>query len=131
MAFVRSKVVAGHQYYQLVENYRHDGKHRQRVLAHLGKHATLGGAIDDAAARVDAAKEAAREDRRRARRLLEGYARRHPEKLDRDGRPPCSHARYWGCLKRADEALREAARVEERYRMLRKLRGDEQAFDAS
>ncbi len=131
MAFVRSKIVAGHQYYQLVENYRQDGKHRQRVLAHLGKHATLGEAIDDAAARVDLMKKAAREDRVRAHRVLEGYARRHPEKLDQDGRPPCSHARYWGCLKRADEALREAARLEERYRMLRKLCGDEQAFDTS
>ena len=45
MSFVRKKVVGQREYYQLVENYREDGAHRQRVLAHLGKHATLEDAI--------------------------------------------------------------------------------------
>ena len=45
MAFVRKKRSGGHDYYQLVENYREDGKHKQRVLAYLGKHATVEDAI--------------------------------------------------------------------------------------
>ena len=46
MAFIRTKQVEGREYRQLVENYREDGKHRQRVLAHLGKHETLEEAIE-------------------------------------------------------------------------------------
>jgi hypothetical protein len=47
MAFVRSKVVDGRTYYQLVHNYRSAGKHRQKVLCHLGKHSSLALAIED------------------------------------------------------------------------------------
>lgn len=46
MAFVRTKRVGEREYRQLVENYREDGRHRQRVLAHLGKHETLEEAIE-------------------------------------------------------------------------------------
>lgn len=45
MAFVRYKTVKGRRYYQLVRNYREDGKHRQRVLCHLGQHESLDEAI--------------------------------------------------------------------------------------
>ena len=45
---IREKRSGGHDYYQLVENYREGGKHRQRVLAYLGKHAT----VEDAAAEL-------------------------------------------------------------------------------
>ena len=45
MAFVRKKRVGKREYYQLVENYRENSAHRQRVLAHLGKHATVEDAI--------------------------------------------------------------------------------------
>jgi hypothetical protein len=38
--FVRTKKVQGREYRQLVENYREDGRHRQRVMVHLGKHET-------------------------------------------------------------------------------------------
>ncbi len=44
MAFIRTKVVKGHKYYQLVENYRdkeRNGKHRQRVIHHLGKYVSV------------------------------------------------------------------------------------------
>jgi hypothetical protein len=41
VAFVRTKRVGEHEYRQLVENYRENGHHRQRVLAHLGHHDTL------------------------------------------------------------------------------------------
>jgi hypothetical protein len=37
MAFVRTKKVGGTDYAQVVENYREDGKVRQRVLLHLGR----------------------------------------------------------------------------------------------
>ena len=130
MAFVRSKNVNGRRYYQLVENYREGGKHRQRVLAHLGKHPTLKDAINDIVARADALTEAAGRDRERARQLAASYGRRHPENLDQHGRPPWSHTHYWGCVRRADKAYREAARLEERYWLLRELYGNEQAFGA-
>jgi hypothetical protein len=45
VAFVRTKRVDGREYKQLVENYRESGEHRQRVLAHLGQHETVEGAI--------------------------------------------------------------------------------------
>ena len=47
MAFVRAKVVEGYTYYQLVHNYREAGKHRQKVLCHLGKHSSLDKAVED------------------------------------------------------------------------------------
>jgi hypothetical protein len=47
MAFVRSKVVEGHTYYQLVQNHREAGKHRQKVLCHLGRYSSLALAIED------------------------------------------------------------------------------------
>lgn len=45
MAFVRHKKVKGHKYYQLVRNYREQGKHCQEVLWHLGLHDSLEEAI--------------------------------------------------------------------------------------
>lgn len=45
MAFVRRKNVRGYTYYQLVRNYREEGKHRQEMLAHLGHHESLEAAI--------------------------------------------------------------------------------------
>jgi hypothetical protein len=36
MAFIRKKTVNGKEYAQVVENYREEGKVRQRVLLHLG-----------------------------------------------------------------------------------------------
>ena len=45
MAFVRRKKVHGYTYYQLVRNYREEGKHRQEMLAHLGHHESLEAAI--------------------------------------------------------------------------------------
>ena len=45
MAFVRTKQVGGKEYYQLVESRRVDGKPRQKVLMHLGTHATVDEAL--------------------------------------------------------------------------------------
>ena len=41
MAYVRKKRVGKYEYYQLVEGKRVDGKVRQRVIAHLGKHGSI------------------------------------------------------------------------------------------
>ena len=41
MAFVRIKRVDGKEYHQLVESRRVDGKPRQKVLLHLGQHASV------------------------------------------------------------------------------------------
>ena len=41
MAFVRKKRVGDHQYYQLVQSVRVDGKPRQKVLLHLDGHPTV------------------------------------------------------------------------------------------
>ena len=41
MAYVRKKKVGKYEYYQLVEGKRVDGKVRQRVIAHLGKHGSI------------------------------------------------------------------------------------------
>ncbi len=55
MAYVREKKVPGkagkvYSYYQLVENQRGvDGKVRQRVLVHLGKHESMEAARQSAA----------------------------------------------------------------------------------
>jgi hypothetical protein len=45
LAFVRIKRVDGGEYYQLVESRRVDGEPRQKVLLHLGHHATVDEAL--------------------------------------------------------------------------------------
>ena len=52
MAFVRRKKMHGKHYYQLVRNYREGGKHRQKVLCHLGVHDSIEAAIADAQQQV-------------------------------------------------------------------------------
>ena len=47
MAFITSKKVGHRMYLQVVENYRQDGKHRQRLLRHIGPYATLEHALAD------------------------------------------------------------------------------------
>jgi hypothetical protein len=46
MAFVRCKTVQGRKYYQVVRNYRENGKHHQEVLCHLGVHDSVEAAIE-------------------------------------------------------------------------------------
>ncbi len=43
--FVRKKRVRHEDYYQLVESHRVDGKPRQKVLLHLGRHPTVEAAL--------------------------------------------------------------------------------------
>jgi hypothetical protein len=49
VAYVRKKKVGKYEYYQLVEGKRVDGKVRQRVIAHLGKHDSIEAARQAAA----------------------------------------------------------------------------------
>jgi hypothetical protein len=53
MVFVRRKKMHGKHYYQLVRNYREAGKHRQKVLCHLGVHDSIEAAIADTQRQVD------------------------------------------------------------------------------
>jgi hypothetical protein len=73
LAFVRIKRIDGREYYQLVESRRVDGKPRQKVLMHLGDHAT----VDDALKRWP------REVGGLRRRGNDDAAYRLKEKLDR------------------------------------------------
>ena len=50
--FIQSKLVDGHKYFYLVENYRDKDKVRQRELAYLGKMPDIKSAIDELQAAV-------------------------------------------------------------------------------
>ncbi len=52
MVFVRRKKMGGKHYYQLVRNYREEGKHRQKVLCHLGIYDSIEAAIEGAKQKV-------------------------------------------------------------------------------
>jgi predicted anti-sigma-YlaC factor YlaD len=104
MAFVRTKKVRGKEYHQLVESRRVDGEPRQRVLVHLGEHAT-----------ADAALEAWPKEIRRLRRLAtrqRGTAANLPE-----GDASCR-----GATRRARRAEVRADRLRGNLEELRRLR---------
>ena len=44
VAYIRKKMIDGVQYHYLVEGTRVDGKVKQRVIAYMGKHKTVGAA---------------------------------------------------------------------------------------
>jgi hypothetical protein len=46
MSFIRTKRIKGIDYFYLVENYRVDGKVRQKVLAYLGQFNTIATAYE-------------------------------------------------------------------------------------
>jgi len=103
-AYVRKKGVGRYEYYQLVENRRVDGKPRQKVLVHLGRHPTID----------DALKEWSREIRKLRRRAQK----------DRDSVPEGSEsmAVYRDMLKRAASSEKRADTLETNLKKLRKLR---------
>jgi hypothetical protein len=112
MAFVRTKRVGEREYRQLVENYREDGRHRQRVLAHLGKHETLEEAIDAARAKLEEVdNEKYYEAARQVLKFKEGIRAHFGEQIDRyhggeipDSGEVCERARlYWA--PRTDEPV--------------------------
>jgi hypothetical protein len=80
--FIRSKVVKGRMYYQLVEAYREEGRPRQRSLASLGEHPTIEAALAAALARYRAARDefGRRQALDRANRLDDLARRWHAEK---------------------------------------------------
>jgi hypothetical protein len=51
--FIRKKVVRGVEYFALVENYRKDGKVRQRLVLSLNRCSTVAEAISEAAREVE------------------------------------------------------------------------------
>src|SRR5215210_4796839 len=101
MAYVRKKKIRGengktYTYHQLVRGYREDGKVKQEVVAHLGRHETPGAALtywDEAAGRW----------RQRAGDHL------HAAEYIRQGR---AHAPYYGAMRRKRLVPRQVTPLE-------------------
>jgi hypothetical protein len=110
VAFVRKKRVHNNEYYQLVENYRENGKHRQRVLVHLGKHPNLESKIAAAAAEVEKAQERVTYLRGDLETLGEDIKRHYPRLLGGE----------WG-----GEIPTQPQLGELRYRVVQQRYGDE------
>ncbi len=62
-AFVRKSRSRGGEYYQLVESYRVEGKPRQRMLVHLGRHPTVDEALREWPKEIEHLRYLAREGR--------------------------------------------------------------------
>lgn len=76
MAFVRKKKVKGKDYYQLVESRRVEGKPRQKVLAHLGQHASVDEALEEWPYEIRRLRRLATRQRKAATDLPEGSSAR-------------------------------------------------------
>jgi hypothetical protein len=72
VAYIRKKKVDGREYYQVVEGYREDGKVKQRVLAHLGRHATIDEALEHLPSSIE-----------RRRRVLPRYPKKMQPGMER------------------------------------------------
>jgi hypothetical protein len=104
MAFVRKKKVKGWEYYQLVESHRVGGKPRQKVLVHLGHHASVDDALREWPKEIRRQRHRAATERRIAAYRPEGSrAHRH-------------------AIGRADASERRADELKENLKKLRKLR---------
>lgn len=68
MSFIRTKRIKGVLYYYLVENYRENGKVRQRVLAYLGQFNTIATAYEHWRVQLKSAKNA--DEKQHAREML-------------------------------------------------------------
>jgi hypothetical protein len=106
-AYVRKKSVGHYEYYQLVENRRVDGKPRQKVLVHLGRHPTID----------DALKEWPREIKR-----LRRFTQRKREEAERLSEDPATMTMRRTALESAEKAERRAANLEANLKKLRELR---------
>ena len=111
-AYVRKKKVKDGEYYQLVESRRVDGKPRQKVLLHLGRHPT-----------VDAALKNWPREVKRLRRLA-ARKRRDAEAAGGYRDPNEQPAWIRDMLKRADNLEKEADNLEAKRKTLRHLRSD-------
>ncbi len=66
LAFIRTKKVGRHEYYQLVESTRINGNPRQKVLVHLNGHATLDDAMKKWPREIERLRHEAAKERERA-----------------------------------------------------------------
>jgi len=58
LAYVRKNRVGGHEYYQLVETQRVDGKRRQKMLVHLGRYPSVDEALENLPMRIELSRRA-------------------------------------------------------------------------
>ncbi len=105
MAYVRKKGGRGQPYYQLVESRRVDGRPRQRVLIHLGRHPT----VEEALKGWPKEAKRLRRDAEKARSLVPASAGRGADLFYRD------------TLRRAEGLEKAAAALEEKRGRLRVL----------
>ncbi len=77
MAFIRYTTVEGKRYYHVVRSYREGGKPRQEVLAYLGRHDSLEGAIEYRRQEIDAQRNAISALREVVKRQTAHILRRH------------------------------------------------------
>ncbi len=82
MAFVRTKKVRGKEYHQLVESRRVDGEPRQRVLVHLGQHATPDAALEEWPKEIRRLRRLATRQRGAAEELPDRDASRRAAQID-------------------------------------------------
>ncbi len=104
MAFVRTKKVKGKEYHQLVESQRVDGEPRQRVLIHLGQHASVDAALEAWPREIRRLRRQAIRERKSAAELPEGSPARRVAR------------------RRADRVERRADKLKASLKELRKLR---------
>ena len=104
---MRKKRSRGSEYYQLVESQRVEGEPRQRVLVHLGRHATVDDALHEWPKEIERLRHFARE----ARRLGE---------FSRESGFPDAWARE--NTRQAESAEKRADELEQKLRKLRELR---------
>ena len=104
MAYVRKKKVRGWEYHQLVESRRVGGEPRQKVLVHLGHHASVDAALEVWPKEIRRLQHLAARERRLAA-YLEGRRAR-------------------AATERADSADRRTNELKLNLKKLRKLRKD-------
>ncbi len=106
-AYVRRKRSRGGEYYQLVESHRVEGKPRQKVLVHLGRHPTVEDALREWPKEIGGLRHLAREGR-----VLGEYSRKTGLSVSWAGEN----------IRRAASAEKRADYLEANLRKLRELR---------
>jgi transcriptional regulator with XRE-family HTH domain len=95
MAFVRRKKMHSKHYYQLVRNDRVAGKHRQKVLCHLGVHDSIGAAIADTQRQVAHYEKGAASKEEEARRKEAELKERYGDDVEILNAHQVRLKRYW------------------------------------
>ena len=123
--FVRKKVTNGRTYHYLVECHRAAGTVRQRVLAYLGRYASVPEALEGIPREIQqwrAYAESARARAEEARQQVSSYRiKSNGGQVPRSKcRGPRRHeGRYWGYRDRAEVYDRRVAQLEQRLQTLR------------